>query len=74
MFFAPHAQTQRNIHDETTYIPPWLKSLGWDEFLYPTAATTQGMRQKLVRFGTRPLEEVTLKKAGSHKQLPAKNL
>ena len=37
-------------------------------------ATARGMRQKLVRFGTRALEEVTWKKAGSHKGLPAKDL
>ncbi len=32
------AQTQRNIHDETTYIPLWLKRLCSDEFLYPTSS------------------------------------
>jgi hypothetical protein len=37
------AQMQRNIGDETTYIPPWLKSLCQDEFLYPT---TKGARRE----------------------------
>ena len=36
------AQTQCNIHDETTYIPLWLKSLCWDEFLYPTPGSFSG--------------------------------
>ncbi len=31
---------QRNIYDETKYIPLWLKSLCSDEFLYPTPLET----------------------------------
>lgn len=53
------AQMKRNIHDKMTYIPPGLKSLCWDAFLYPTGTYLDCARMILFAFADLVLDLLT---------------